>query len=705
MIRLVSLVLALTGIAIGGLWPSPAAALDLAVNDTADAADAAPGDGSCADATGQCTLRAAIEDANALPGSDRILLPPGVYTLAPAAGPIAVTDDLSIEGGGADVTIVDGGGVIRTLEVSGTQSFALAGLTLRNAGVAVLATGVRSVALADCIVQENLFAGISISQLGPGADVQVARCEIRSNGPNGIELFGAITASIADSLVTDNGKLFGIGFGNGLWALGGRVFIQRTRVLGNHGSGIGGEDAFFEIRESHVAENSGAGLSTTSSNARIVASTFSGNDTGLSPTRFDSVTLIDTTVSGNRIGIRPGSGIRSFLRGATITNNDVGLADLGGLLSNLDRTRLSNVVLAGNGQDCQTSEAAIVESEGYNLIGDSTGCTIADADGDQVGAPGSPIDPRLGPLADNGGPTPTHAPQPDSPLIDAGSPALPGTSEAACSVFDQHGVARLQDGDGDGVARCDIGAVERPGATVPAIATSPSRYDFGQVAVGGESTQILTISNVGSATLTVSGVALQGVAPGFVLDPPAGLPAALEPGEHVDVGLRFLPGEEGANGAWLRVTSDDPERPLLQVQLGGTGVLSDDEHLALLGQIDDAVAAGELTGTGPGSAAEERLAAFRNLVEASEDLLDQGRLREACGQLETARRRADGASPPPDLVEGSATESLHSAIAELRSERGCDTLRPPTCGLGAEAALALAAITRLRKRRTGRVPA
>jgi CSLREA domain-containing protein len=710
MTRLVSLAMMLAGIAIGALSPSPAAGVEFQVNTTEDLYDADPGDGVCADGEGRCTLRAAVEEASALPGPDRILLPPGVYTLQfPVvedmgfAGDLDVRDDLSVEGAGADVTIVDGSLVEGIFQVfPEVESFALANLTLRNAGGPAVSSRARRSSITDAIVEGSAGSGIYFTGGIRGGELQIVRSEIRGNRGGGINAFSAVV-SITDSLVSENGADLTSGAG-GVRSDAGRLSIQRTRVLGNFRSGIVTDRSAAEITQSIVADNLGSGLSTASVGARVVASTFSGNDIGLAVTTFESLTVIDSTVSGNRVGIDQGLSTRAFLRGTTINGNEIGLGGLHGPAGTADRAVLSNVVLAGNGQDCQTSGAAVVTSEGYNLIGDSTGCTIVAAEGDQIGAPGSPIDPGLGPLADNGGPTPTHAPQPGSPLIDAGNPALPGSSEAACSVFDQRGVAHLQDGDGDDVARCDIGAVERPGATVPALDTSFSRYDFGKVEVGGESTHILTISNVGSATLTVSGVELlTALGAGFVRDPVAALPIAMEPGGHLDVRMRFLPVAEGQAAALLRIASDDPQRPEVHLPLGGAGVASDDETLALLTRIDTEVAEGDLTGTG--DAPQERLVAFRDAVEAAEDLLEHGRLREACRQLETALRRVDGTSPPPDLVEGAARGTVHVAILTLRSDLGCDELPPPGCGLGPEIALALAAITSLRKRWAGRVPA
>ncbi len=62
-------------------------------------------------------------------------------------------------------------------------------------------------------------------------------------------------------------------------------------------------------------------------------------------------------------------------------------------------------------------------------------------------------DPMLEPLAYYGGPTLTYRPLPGSPVIDQGDDLL-------CADTDQRGESRPQDGDADGSALCDIGAVE-----------------------------------------------------------------------------------------------------------------------------------------------------------------------------------------------------------------------------------------------------
>ena len=87
----------------------------------------------------------------------------------------------------------------------------------------------------------------------------------------------------------------------------------------------------------------------------------------------------------------------------------------------------------------------------FSLIGDGTGSQVTNTDGNQVGrvAPHTgPIDPLLGPLANNGGPTRTRALLPGSPAIDA-------ASSDGCPGKDQRDVARPQG------AACDVGSYER----------------------------------------------------------------------------------------------------------------------------------------------------------------------------------------------------------------------------------------------------
>jgi CSLREA domain-containing protein len=99
------------------VWIAPARAnAPFAVDSTVDEIDAAPGDGNCISTpSGQCTLRAAIMEANALAGDDTINLPAGIYTLTLAGvnedagltGDLDITSTVTIEGAGAESTVID----------------------------------------------------------------------------------------------------------------------------------------------------------------------------------------------------------------------------------------------------------------------------------------------------------------------------------------------------------------------------------------------------------------------------------------------------------------------------------------------------------------------------------------------------------------------------------------------------------------------
>src|SRR2546422_8779711 len=124
---------------------APVAAATFTLNDPAAAVEAVLREGNCATAGNTCTLRAAIQEANALPGPDTIMVPAGTYLLTiegrdedlAVTGDLDITDDGNITGAGADRTIHDGNGIDRIFDIELPTSrvaiiVAIAALTIRN---------------------------------------------------------------------------------------------------------------------------------------------------------------------------------------------------------------------------------------------------------------------------------------------------------------------------------------------------------------------------------------------------------------------------------------------------------------------------------------------------------------------------------------------------------------------------------------------
>lgn len=185
--------------------------------------------------------------------------------------------------------------------------------------------------------------------------------------------------------------------------------------------------------------------------------------------------IFQSTISGNfahnsGAGITPLGGVVT-VRHCTITNNradspDIGVGAGGGLRPAPNTLRIHHSIVAGNlGTKGKVDDIylTVAADSAFNLIGDAatSGGLKHGLNHNIVGDEGiGSIDPLLGPLADNGGTTHTHALLSGSPAIDAGDPnAMAGESNVP--ELDQRGSLRIvDDSDTTGVG-IDIGAVER----------------------------------------------------------------------------------------------------------------------------------------------------------------------------------------------------------------------------------------------------
>ena len=229
------------------------------------------------------------------------------------------------------------------------------------------------------------------------------------------------------------------------------------------------------------------GSSTITNNTADLSSGSSGG--GISINNVGSITLLNSTISNNQtsgdgggiyVGTGPEGGINTIIN-STISNNHsrsssspqlnnqpVNRGDYidfdssgGGVFAGYSTEALiiHNSIIVGNTETTamlpDDVAASPLPESSHNFIGagDSVLVITNGLNGNQIGTRDVPIDAQLQVLADNGGNTLTQLPSPNSPVVDTGN-------DAVCETTDQRGRIRPQDGDDDGSAGCDIGAVE-----------------------------------------------------------------------------------------------------------------------------------------------------------------------------------------------------------------------------------------------------
>jgi hypothetical protein len=486
------------------------------VDSPEDVADVEPGNGSCATDQGLCTLRAAIQEVNALGSAYVIRVPAGVYTLTSGV-PLVVQGQVTLRGAGMEETIIQaadepmvtGFGVFEIpsgiVDISGVtirngrrndsggalQVGAGATVTLRESLLtqnvnAVVSSG--TLTIADCRVEAGTDGDFGDGVINSGTLVFL-RSSVMPGGPlsNGIintgnageltfedsEASGALAGIENELLATatvTNGTLRDNAFGIrnfGVATLERSSIEGNTTLAGDSGAGVA-NFGVLNMVDTVVRDNTasdGAGIQNIGI-ARMEACTIFGNrTTGMVGTRsgggiWNSGTLemANCTVSGNQAEAGQGGGVWNTeagsltMRNCTVSDNAAGSG--GGVAVASGTVALANTIVAlnsaGEAIDCQGGAMSL----GYNLIGNTTGCDVTAEEGDQFGSAKISIDPMLGPLQDNGGPTLTQALLLGSPAIEAGNPLEPGSGGNACEGTDQRGIVRPQG------TICDIGAYE-----------------------------------------------------------------------------------------------------------------------------------------------------------------------------------------------------------------------------------------------------
>jgi hypothetical protein len=400
----------------------------LTVNDNGDSSDANAGDGLCATAGGACTLRAAIQEANALLSCGEININFSIAgTIILGTALPDVNHIININGpGSSDLTV-------RRNPAAGTPEFRIMNITettVRMAGLTVSGG-----------LLENHGSGIQSQGVLTLTDVTVAGNSTRNVGlGGGINNQGGMLTLI-DSTVKNNTANGGSGGGINNNLAGTAVLINTTvsdNIASFSAGGIRENGGSLTLLHCTVSRNSLRGISTTgSTKATIIDSTVS-NNLGGGIENFGTLTLTNSTVAGNGGAASfGGGGIQAANVSTTVIKNSI---------------IATNAVSAGSaGPDLQGT----FNSQDYNLIGNTSGATFTGTTTHNL----TNVNALLGPLANNGGRTMTHGLLPGSPAIDAGNNVLAVDAKNNPLVTDQRGVgfSRIINGT------VDIGAFESQG--------------------------------------------------------------------------------------------------------------------------------------------------------------------------------------------------------------------------------------------------
>jgi CSLREA domain-containing protein len=488
----------------------------LEVNTTADTDD---GPCTLVGIGNGCTLREAINAANL--SSGQITFAASVTSGGPATIDLltalpAINGNVSITGPGSNLLTIERGTAggtpdFRIFLINQGKSLTISGLSVAKGKPNALATfpfnlGANflndhgTLTINNCIVS-NAVAGRAIVNYSGVATI--SGTTVSGNGGGGLYNTMPQSAVNSPALVTINNSAFTGNIGTAITNMAsvGTSSSPVTMVVTN--STISGNTIDAGGSGAAIQNSSASGGIATMSliNATISGNTGTGSGGvggiynigifGGGPTAAAKVTLTNCTVFGNsaNAGSDAAGGMNSIIN--SCPGCDVSI-------------KLRNSLVAGNTVSGSPSDIvanpAVDASSAFNLIGTGgSGGMVNGTNGNQVGV----ATPGLGPLADNGGPTQTHALLSTSPALDAGDNCVTqathcGDSSIAQLTTDQrgNGFSRIVDGpDADTTATVDIGAFEQQ-ATLGALTDQTTSEDI-PVAVSfdiGDPAQLVSVS-------------------------------------------------------------------------------------------------------------------------------------------------------------------------------------------------------------------
>lgn len=426
-----------------------------------------------------CTLVDAITAANtdtvtggcnAGIGADTITLGTDVTLTAinnsiyGATGLPVVTSNITIEGGAHTISRDGAAPNFRILAVNNTGDLTLNDVTI-NGGATQTVGGYRVDRGGGAVLNYQGNLTIQGSTISGNAANQ---------GGGGIYNYFSDTVAIQDSTISGNSASRGGGIAD---YFGTVMTVQNSMVSGNTANRVGG------------------GIYTDGGNVSIQNSTINGNmvnDYGGGIYHWEGTMIIqDSTISGNTATNGDGGGIKNYdatltVQNSTITGNSANRRGAGIYNGFAGEIILQNSLISGNSAGTVgsalelfnyydgpgSSYNGVVNAGSYNIFGHSGihnalafsnfaphgSDMVATLDGTDPTALGDILDSTL---ADNGGPTLTHALVTGSPaieLIPDGINGCDGTANGSTSL-DQRGKPRAQ-GEAKGGTACDVGAFE-----------------------------------------------------------------------------------------------------------------------------------------------------------------------------------------------------------------------------------------------------
>ncbi|HEX7379036.1 MAG TPA: choice-of-anchor Q domain-containing protein, partial [Pirellulales bacterium] len=451
------------------------------INDTsASSASTSPND-----VNGNISLRSAIQYLNAqgTGGTISFNLPAG-STIDLTGGQIEIENSLSISGPGAGALTVDQTTYnSRLFQVDSAATVSMSGLTLTGGqttgasgtgdGGAIWNNG-GNLTLSEMTLTHNTANSARGGAVCSSGAFSATGCTFSNNSAvNGgaLENIMLATATVDDSSFTGNSALYGGGIYNF-----GQITINDSTLQGNSTSGPDGNGLY-----------DGGGLDNDGGTANVTASTFVDNSArgtgGGIEAHGGSVTVTNSTFSGNSATASGGgmllvyTGGTAWVNSSTFSNNSA--ASGGGLVVSIEQfgghVAVANTIVAGNtatgGDPDVAGQFTPSDHDLIGIVGNATGFNTTGSWASLVGTASAPIAPKLGPLADNGGPTQTMALLAGSPAINAGDnhPESTGVTGMTAPTTDQRGEPRMTASN----PAIDIGAYEaQESATTIATTTT-----------------------------------------------------------------------------------------------------------------------------------------------------------------------------------------------------------------------------------------